>query len=74
MKGAEFWLEHVLGKREKDTAQRKAAENQRMAREMEVEQSKKKGGKGKKKLLPTGGVYGESLHRLLAYAETSSTM
>ena len=27
MKGAEFWLEHVLGKRQKDTDQRKAAEN-----------------------------------------------
>jgi hypothetical protein len=48
MKGAGSWLEHVLSKREENTAaQHKAAEKERMA--LEKAQPKKKGGKGKKK-------------------------
>jgi hypothetical protein len=52
VKGADYWLENVLSKRDENTAQRKAAEKllrEEMAREMEMAQPKKKSGKGKKK-------------------------
>jgi len=48
--GADFWLKHVSGKREEDTAQRKVAEKllrERMALEM-AQPKKNNGGKGKK--------------------------
>lgn len=51
MKGADSWLERVVGKREEDTAQRKADEKlskERIARDIETAKPKKKGGKGKK--------------------------
>jgi hypothetical protein len=55
LKGAEFWLEHVLVKREEDAAQRKVTEKQvkeKMGREMTQsppKKKKKKGCKGKNK-------------------------
>ena len=46
--GADFWLKHVSGKREEDTAQRKVAE--KLLRErMALEMAQPKSGKGKKK-------------------------